>query len=81
MGPSNSHILLRTLIIPPSYLDDAAFVKAKINNQGVVALGYTQALRPGVKAAFGLALDTTKLSGAVDGSPLHKVSFQYTFDT
>ncbi|KAL1712613.1 eukaryotic porin-domain-containing protein [Schizophyllum commune] len=57
-----------------TYLDDAAFVKAKINHQGV-------AVRPGVKAAFDLALDTTKLSGAVDGSPLHKVSFQYTFDT
>ncbi|KAL1750718.1 eukaryotic porin-domain-containing protein [Schizophyllum commune] len=40
-----------------------------------------QAVRPGVKAAFDLALDTTKLCGAVDGSPLHKVSFQYTFDT
>ncbi|TRM56760.1 eukaryotic porin/Tom40 [Schizophyllum amplum] len=64
-----------------TYLDKAAFVKAKINNQGVVALGYTQALRPGVKAAFGLALDTTKLSGAVDGTPSHKVGFQFTFDS
>ncbi|KAL1658618.1 eukaryotic porin-domain-containing protein [Schizophyllum commune] len=54
-------------VVTKTYLDDAAFVKAKINHQGV-------AVRPGV-------LGTTKLSGAVDGSPLHKVSFQYTFDT
>ena len=45
------------------YLDSAAFIKAKMNNAGVLSLGYTQALRPGVKAAFGLALDTQKLSG------------------
>jgi len=38
--------------------DNAAFIKTKINNSGVLCLGYTQALRPGVKAAFGLALDT-----------------------
>jgi hypothetical protein len=29
--------------------DNAAFVKAKINNAGILCLGYTQALRPGVK--------------------------------
>lgn len=45
-----------------TYLDNAAFVKAKINNAGVLCLGYTQALRPGVKAAFGLALDTQRLN-------------------
>lgn len=28
-----------------SYLDSAAFVKAKINNQSVLCLSYTQALR------------------------------------
>lgn len=28
-----------------SYLDPAAFVKAKINNTGLLVLGYTQALR------------------------------------
>ena len=75
-----------------SYLDSAAFIKAKINNAGVLALGmhslhhlwdeylylithagYTQALRPGVKASFGLALDTQKLNDASPAGPSHKV--------
>lgn len=47
---SVSHVLIAQ--------DNAAFIKTKINNSGVLCLGYTQALRPGVKAAFGLALDT-----------------------
>jgi hypothetical protein len=36
--------------------------------------GYTQALRPGVKASFGLALDTQKLNDASHQGPIHKVS-------
>jgi len=44
-----------------NYLDAAAFLKAKVNNTGLLTLGYTQALRPGVKASFGLQLDTVKL--------------------
>ena len=81
----NSFILLEG-----SYLDAAAFVKAKINNSGVLALGmsltyklgikslilcvgYTQALRPGVKASFGLALDTQRLNEANPTGPAHKV--------
>ncbi|KAF9013204.1 eukaryotic porin/Tom40 [Cyathus striatus] len=63
------------------YLDNSAFVKAKINNSGVIALGYTQALRPGVKAAFGLAVDTLKLSDAAPAGPSHKVGVQFTFDS
>jgi voltage-dependent anion channel protein 2 len=76
------------------YLDNAAFIKAKINNAGVVALGwlscsaflaathfrlgYTQSLRPGVKASFGLALDTTKLNDAAPtGGPSHKVTLVF----
>jgi hypothetical protein len=47
---------------PPATQDNAAFVKAKVNNSGIVALGYTQALRPGVKVGFGLALDTQRLN-------------------
>lgn len=36
--------------------------------------GYTQALRPGVKVAFGLALDTQKLNEvSATGGPSHKV--------
>ena len=61
-----------------SYLDSAAFVKAKINNTGVLSLGYTQSLRPGVKAQFGLALDTTKLNGNDAGA--HKVGASFTFE-
>ncbi|KAK0546092.1 Mitochondrial porin [Tilletia horrida] len=65
-----------------TYLDNAAFVKGKINNAGVLVLGYTQALRPGVKASFGLALDTVKLnSGHVEGSPAaHKFGTSLTFE-
>ncbi|PAV17109.1 voltage-dependent ion-selective channel [Pyrrhoderma noxium] len=61
-----------------TYLDSAAFVKAKINNTGVLSLGYTQSLRPGVKAQFGLALDTTKLNGNDAGA--HKVGASFTFE-
>jgi voltage-dependent anion channel protein 2 len=62
-----------------TYLDDAAFVKAKINNSGILCLGYTQALRPGVKASLGLALDTVKLSDST-GANAHKVGASMTFE-
>ncbi|WFD30950.1 Mitochondrial porin [Malassezia sp. CBS 17886] len=63
-----------------TYLDNAAFVKAKINNSGILALAYAQALRPGVKATFGLALDTRKLtSGSADASA-HKLGAAVTFE-
>ncbi|KAF8195397.1 eukaryotic porin/Tom40 [Pholiota molesta] len=64
-----------------TYLDSSAFVKAKINNSGVIALGYTQVLRPGVKASFGLALDTQKLNDANPVGPSHKVGVQFVFDS
>jgi hypothetical protein len=35
--------------------------------------GYTQTLRPGVKASFGLALDTQKLNDVSPVGPSHKV--------
>ena len=57
-----SYVTCGYLILFFSYLDAAAFVKAKINNHGVLALGYTQALRPGVKATFGLVPYTGILS-------------------
>ena len=81
-----------TCLVFLSYLDAAAFVKAKINNSGILSLGmspltpwvciavdlfrmigYTQALRPGVKASFGLALDTQRLNEATPSGPAHKV--------
>jgi len=63
-----------------AYLDAASFVKARINNTGILSLGYTQALRPGVKAAFGLALDTQKLNDVNPGGPAHKVGISFTFE-
>ncbi|KAL4069888.1 eukaryotic porin/Tom40 [Scleroderma yunnanense] len=63
-----------------AYLDSAAFVKAKINNAGVLALGYTQTLRPGVKASFGLALDTQRLNEVAPAGPAHKVGAAFTFE-
>lgn len=63
------------------YLDNAAFVKAKINNLGVFCLGYTQALRPGVKASLGLALDTAKLASAESSAVAHKVGASLTFES
>ncbi|KAF8321968.1 voltage-dependent ion-selective channel [Cantharellus anzutake] len=63
-----------------AYLDPAAFVKAKINNAGILVLGYTQTLRPGVKASFGLALDTQRLSDATPGPSAHKIGASFTFE-
>ncbi|THH00191.1 hypothetical protein EW026_g2295 [Hermanssonia centrifuga] len=63
-----------------AYLDSAAFVKAKINNSGVLGLGYTQALRPGVRASFGLAVDTQKLNEVTPSGPAHKLGASFTFE-
>ncbi|ODO07416.1 voltage-dependent anion channel protein 2 [Cryptococcus wingfieldii CBS 7118] len=63
-----------------TYLDNAAFVKAKINNAGVLCLGYTQALRPGVKASAGLAIDTTRLNEPTAGQAAHKVGASIVFN-
>jgi voltage-dependent anion channel protein 2 len=40
----------------------------------LLRVGYTQALRPGVKASFGLALDTQRLNDTSLQGPAHKVS-------
>ncbi|KAH9933169.1 voltage-dependent ion-selective channel [Epithele typhae] len=61
------------------YLDSAAYVKAKINNSGILALGYTQSLRPGVKASFGLALDTQRINDVSSEVAAHKVGASLTF--
>jgi len=62
------------------YLDKAAFVKAKIASSGILGLSYTQALRPGVKATFGLALDTTKFNDTVSTGPTHSVGASFVFE-
>jgi voltage-dependent anion channel protein 2 len=49
-------------------LDSNAFVKAKINNQGIAALAYSQLLRPGVTLGLGASIDTQRLA-----EPAHKV--------
>ncbi|KAI0330479.1 voltage-dependent ion-selective channel [Cubamyces sp. BRFM 1775] len=61
------------------YLDSAAAVKAKINNSGVLALGYVQSLRPGVRASFGLTLDTQRLNDP-SAQGAHKVGASFTFE-
>nr|GAT52244.1 predicted protein [Mycena chlorophos] len=63
-----------------TYLDSAAFVKAKINNSGVLALGYTQSLRPGLKASFGVAVDTQKLNEVNPTGAAHKVGMNFVFE-
>lgn len=42
--------------------------------------GYTQTLRPGVKASFGLALDTQRLNDVAPSGPAHKVGASISFD-
>lgn len=64
-----------------THLDSAAFIKAKINNAGVLGLGYTQTLRPGIKASFALALDTQKLNDSTAVGPAHKVGVHFVFDS
>merc|ERR1711977_73904 len=62
-----------------AYLDNTAF--AKVNNAGVLGLGYTQALRPGLKLSFGLAVDTKAFSSSeVAASAAHKVGSALTFE-
>lgn len=63
-----------------AYLDSAAFVKAKINSCGILGLGYTQTLRPGVKVSCGLTLDTQRLNQIAPTSPAHKAGISLTFD-
>ncbi|KAF7298851.1 hypothetical protein MIND_00832900 [Mycena indigotica] len=63
-----------------TYLDSAAFVKAKINNSGVLGLGYTQSLRPGIKASFGVAVDTQKLNEVDPSGAAHKVGLSLVFE-
>ena len=42
------------------------------------AAGYVQALRPGVRASFGLALDTQRLNDVSSEAAAHKVGASIT---
>ena len=53
---------------------------SKINNAGIFVLGYTQALRPGVKASFGVAIDTQKLNSTDATGNSHKVGTSLVFE-
>lgn len=55
-------------------LDRSAFVKAKLNNQGIAWLSYSQALRPGVTLGVGLLTDTQRLNESA-----HKVGLSLKF--
>ena len=55
-------------------LDPSSFVKAKLNNQSVAALSYSQALRPGVTLGLGLETNIQKLNEAS-----HKVGLSLKF--
>ena len=46
-------------------LDKDASFKVKLDNSARIGLGYSQRLRPGVKATFGAVVDTTKGTTAV----------------
>ncbi|RUS22816.1 hypothetical protein BC937DRAFT_86676 [Endogone sp. FLAS-F59071] len=56
-------------------LDKDASAKAKINNAGVLHLGYTQALRPGVKVTLAGSIDTTRLN-----ENAHKVGLSFVLE-
>lgn len=58
-------------------LDNSAFVKAKINNQGIAALAYNQLLRPGVTLGLGAAVDTNRLN---ESAVAHKVGLNFVFE-
>ena len=46
----------------------------------VFRAGYTQALRPGVKASFGLAIDTQRLNEVTPSGPAHKIGAHFVFE-
>jgi len=79
-APSGGHGHVTLEVGTKVYLDKAAFVKAKIASSGVLGLSYTQALRPGVKATFCLALDTIKLNDHAPTGPTHSVGASLVFE-
>lgn len=56
-------------------LDKDAFVKIKANSTGLLGLGYTQALRPGLKISLGGLFDTARLQENV-----HKIGLSMNIE-
>jgi len=56
-------------------LDEKTYAKAKVNSEGVVGLGLTQVLRPGLKFSLGGNFDTVRL-----GENNHKFGFAVTLE-
>jgi voltage-dependent anion channel protein 2 len=50
-------------------------VQAKVNNAGILGLGFTQTLRPGVKASIAGSFDTTRF-----GDNAHKLGLSLTLE-
>jgi hypothetical protein len=57
----------------PVFLPSVSHCRSTIELSLTTLAGYTQALRPGVKASFGLALDTQRLNEINPTGPTHKV--------
>lgn len=55
--------------------DKVTFAKAKINNAGILGLGLTQSVRPGVKVTLGGSFDTAKLNDNA-----HKLGFSLALE-
>ncbi|ORZ11467.1 eukaryotic porin/Tom40 [Absidia repens] len=56
-------------------LDESAFVKSRISNSGVLAVAYTQSIRPGVKVNLGASIDTSRLN-----ENAHKLGLAFTLE-
>ncbi|OZJ02329.1 hypothetical protein BZG36_04290 [Bifiguratus adelaidae] len=56
-------------------LDPDTAIKAKVNNFGVLAMSYTQALKPGVKVTLAAQVDTTRFEEDV-----HRVGVAFTLE-
>ncbi|KAI3652563.1 hypothetical protein MP228_001988 [Amoeboaphelidium protococcarum] len=56
-------------------MDRDTFVKGKVNNQGIVSLGLTQSVRPGLKVSLGGQFDSARL-----GENAHKFGLALTFE-
>lgn len=55
--------------------DKTSQVKAKINDSGILTLGFKQLLRPGITLGLGTSFDALKLD-----EPVHKVGWSLSFD-